>query len=123
MNFLQNAAKALTSDDVDYQYGDLKLGLQGRSISLKDFLIWCVAGLRNGSFSEHTLRSFVNYFEYFGSPDQRISRSDLETYLLDKGFPSDEQSVGAHIDRVRTVFRWTLSCFTDADCLADCSCA
>ena len=44
MNFLQNAAKALTSDDVDYQYGDLKLGLQGRNISLKAFLVWCLPG-------------------------------------------------------------------------------
>ena len=53
-------------------------------------------------FSEHTLRAFVNYFEYFGTPDQRISRSDLQTYLIDKGFPSGKQSIDEHIDKVRS---------------------
>ena len=46
-----------------------------------------------------TLRAIINYFEHFGNEDSRISKSDLRNYLMDKGFPED-QDVDEHIEKV-----------------------
>jgi hypothetical protein len=56
--------------------------------------------LRSLSLPGDTLRAFINHFENTLSQDSKISKSDLRTYLVNKGFPSD-MDVDDHIEKAR----------------------
>jgi hypothetical protein len=105
MNFLQSAAGAIaemaSEDDDVASYSDWKMGLKGAIWNFDNTDIWFN---KSWAFAVGTLEAISNYFEYFGSDDATISRSDLTGYLIDKGFPSDELDIQAHIDKVNFVY-------------------